>query len=196
VTAAFDALVLAGGAARRLDGADKPAQLVGTATLLSRVLAAVADACTIVVVGPPRADLPVGVLSCVEDPPGGGPVAAIAAGLALVDAETVAVLAADLPDIAPAVHVLLAAIGDADVAALTDRDGRLNYLAATWRTAALRRAVAAVGDPHGASMRQLMTSATMVQVPDPDGWGRDCDTWDDLAAARRASAVDEPGGHT
>ena len=196
MTAAFDALVLAGGAARRLDGADKPAQLVGTATLLSRVLAAVADACTIVVVGPPRADLPVGVLSCVEDPPGGGPVAAIAAGLALVDAETVAVLAADLPDIAPAIPVLLAAVDDADVAALTDRDGRVNYLAAVWRTAALRRTVAAVGDPHGASMRRLMSSATMMQVPDPDGWGRDCDTWDDLAAARRASAVDESGGHT
>jgi len=196
VTAAFDALVLAGGAARRLDGADKPTLLVGPATLLSHVVASVAEARTIVVVGPPRADLPAGVLSCVEDPPGGGPVAAIAAGLAFVDAETVAVLAADLPDISPAVPVLLAAVSDADVAALTDRNGRVNYLAAVWRTAALRRALATVGNPHGASMRRLMTSATMVQVPDPDGWGRDCDTWDDLAAARRASAVDESGGHT
>jgi len=50
----FDAIVLTGGAASRLGGADKPALEVGGTTLLERVLAAVADAGRIVVVGPAR----------------------------------------------------------------------------------------------------------------------------------------------
>lgn len=50
----FDAIVLAGGGAARLDGADKPALDIGGASLLERVLTAVADADRIVVVGPVR----------------------------------------------------------------------------------------------------------------------------------------------
>lgn len=54
---AYDAIVLAGGAAKRLGGADKPGIRVGGRALLDRVLAACADASTTVVVGgrrPPR----------------------------------------------------------------------------------------------------------------------------------------------
>ncbi|MEH6375729.1 NTP transferase domain-containing protein, partial [Streptomyces sp. KLMMK] len=40
----YDAVVLAGGAARRLGGADKPTLRVGGRTLLDRVLEACADA--------------------------------------------------------------------------------------------------------------------------------------------------------
>ncbi|MBT2472738.1 NTP transferase domain-containing protein, partial [Streptomyces sp. ISL-66] len=47
----YDAIVLAGGAARRLGGADKPGLLVGGRPLLDRVLDACADARTTVVVG-------------------------------------------------------------------------------------------------------------------------------------------------
>ncbi|SCL22440.1 Molybdopterin-guanine dinucleotide biosynthesis protein A [Micromonospora nigra] len=91
-------MVLAGGAARRMGGRDKPAVPVGGQPMRDRVLTAVAAADTRVVVGP-AGPTPAGVRSTREDPPGGGPVAALAAGLALLDPATtvVAVLAADLP---------------------------------------------------------------------------------------------------
>ncbi|MCX5068306.1 NTP transferase domain-containing protein [Micromonospora lupini] len=103
----YAAVVLAGGAARRMGGVDKPARPVGGLSMRDRVLAAVGDAAPRVLVGPGDgvAD---GVRVTREDPPGGGPVAAMAAGLALLDPDTtlVAVLAADLP------LLTRAAIGD------------------------------------------------------------------------------------
>ncbi|MDG4761229.1 NTP transferase domain-containing protein [Micromonospora sp. WMMD710] len=94
----YAAVVLAGGAARRMGGVDKPALPVGGRSMRDRVLAAVADAAPRVLVGPAEA-VPPGVRVTREDPPGGGPVAAMAAGLARLDPDTtlVAVLAADLP---------------------------------------------------------------------------------------------------
>jgi molybdopterin-guanine dinucleotide biosynthesis protein A len=183
----FDAVILAGGAARRLGGADKPGLLVGGAPMLDRVVEAVADARTVVVVGPSR---PLGraVQWCREDPPGGGPVAALAAGLNAVTAERVAVLAADLPAVGPAVGALLAALSthpDADCAALEDPGGRVNYLASTWRTRALRRALNSLDRRDGAAMRSVVAGARVITVTDTGGWGTDCDTWDDIDAARR-----------
>lgn len=95
---AYAAVLLAGGAARRMAGRDKPGIPVGGRPMRERVLAAVAAANPRIVVGPP-VPLPVGVRDVQEDPPGGGPVAAIAAGLGRLDPATavVAVLAADLP---------------------------------------------------------------------------------------------------
>jgi molybdopterin-guanine dinucleotide biosynthesis protein A len=181
----WDALVLAGGQARRLAGADKPALLVGGRTLLDRAVDAVAAAGRVVVVGP-RRPLDHQVEWCREDPPGGGPVAAIAAGLPHTTAEVVVVLAADLPSVAPAVPVLVRTLAEsgADVAMLADTTGRANHLAAAWRRAALASALAATAQPHGAAVRSLLVDATVVLVPDEAGWGRDCDTWDDVAAAR------------
>ncbi|MBB5110651.1 NTP transferase domain-containing protein [Micromonospora echinospora] len=94
----YAAVVLAGGAARRMGGVDKPARPVGGRPMLHRVLAAVADADQRIVVGP-SGPLPDEVRTTREEPPGGGPVAATAAGLALLDpaTTTVALLAADLP---------------------------------------------------------------------------------------------------
>jgi molybdopterin-guanine dinucleotide biosynthesis protein A len=203
----FDAIVLAGGAAARLGGVDKPQLTVGGRTLLDRVVAAVADARRVVVVGPEQ---PVGrrVVFCREEPPGGGPVAALAAGVPHTSADVVVVLAADLPWIAPAVPRLCAALGPAgaagfadavvragaavpaggagfaDVAVLVDATGRPNYLAAAWRRTALVNALARLGAPGGAAMRSLVGAVTQAGVPDEGAWGRDCDTWDDLAQAR------------
>ncbi|MFG1884637.1 molybdenum cofactor guanylyltransferase [Micromonospora sp. NPDC049102] len=103
----YAAVVLAGGAARRMGGVDKPALPVGGRSMRDRVLAAVGDATPCVLVGP-GGGVPDGVRVTREDPPGGGPVAATAAGLALLDFDTtlVALLAADLP------LLTRAAIGD------------------------------------------------------------------------------------
>lgn len=180
----YDAVILAGGRARRLGGVDKPALEVAGASLLDRVLAAVADATIRVVVGPPRV-LPPGVLACQEQPAGGGPVAALVSGLAMTASPTVAVLGADLPALGPAVPVLLEALGGHDAAMLVDGNGRANYLAAVWSRQGLLARLAGVKDPAGQPMRRLVEGADVVTVPDPEGWGTDCDTWDDLSAAHR-----------
>jgi molybdopterin-guanine dinucleotide biosynthesis protein A len=174
----FGAIIPAGGAARRLDGADKPGLLIGGRPLLDHVLAGVLGADPIVVVGPER-PTSVPVLWRREEPVGGGPVAALAAGLPEVTAALCVVLAADLPGVAPAVPLLLGAVGDHDAAVLVSA-GRRNYLAAAWRTQALRDAIAAVAEPSGGAMRTLYEGCDVVDVQDVDGWGRDCDTWADL----------------
>jgi molybdopterin-guanine dinucleotide biosynthesis protein A len=179
----YDAIVLAGGTAHRLGGVAKPQLTVGGQTLLDRALAAVPDARRPVVVGPEQPTARP-VTWCREQPPGGGPVAAIAVGLPHTSAEVVIVLAADLPWIAAAVPDLLAALPGRGAALLVDASGRANYLAAAWRRLDLVAAVSALGEPAGVAARRLTAGFEPVLVPDRDGWGQDCDTWADLAAAR------------
>jgi molybdenum cofactor guanylyltransferase len=79
------AVLLAGGQGSRLGGRHKPGIALAGRTLLDRALDAVADADRIVVVGPatPTAGPPdPRVRWTLEHPRGGGPVAALAAGLA------------------------------------------------------------------------------------------------------------------
>ncbi|HJQ43612.1 MAG TPA: NTP transferase domain-containing protein [Jatrophihabitantaceae bacterium] len=198
----FDAIVLAGGKAARLDGVDKPGLDIGGRTLLDRVIGAVRAAQRIVVVGPRRADIDDtgdtgdtdAVIWCREDPPGGGPVAGIAAGLEHVTADHVLVLAADLPDIAGANAPLLDALRNADAAVLVDSTGRRNYLAAAWRTATLRARLDSIGQASGVAARSLFDGVTTAEVEDTAGWGTDCDTWDDVARARERALAREAGG--
>jgi molybdopterin-guanine dinucleotide biosynthesis protein A len=193
----FAAVVLAGGAARRLGGTPKPARTVAGVSMLTRVLAAVAAAEARVVVGPPPDDGPTladgadgpAVRYTQEQPPGGGPVAAVAAGLALLDpgVETVAVLGADLPFLTPdAVDRLLRAVDpDADLAVYVDADGYPQWLCGVWRRAALDRRLAELGDPAGVGMRRLADGLRRVELGDASGppvW-YDCDTEEDLRRA-------------
>ncbi|MFF5186730.1 NTP transferase domain-containing protein [Streptomyces sp. NPDC000345] len=188
-TAPYDAVVLAGGGARRLGGADKPAVRVGGRALLDRVLAACADARTTVVVADPRpTSRPVRWER--EDPPGAGPVAALDAGLGSTTADDVLVLSADLPFLAAGtVRRLLDALraGAAEGALLTDGDGRDQPLVAAYRTAALRRELALLTTAHGGltglPLRRLTAGLDLTRVPDPVA-SFDCDTWDDIATAR------------
>jgi molybdenum cofactor guanylyltransferase len=203
--------VLAGGAARRLGGADKPALTVSGVPMLHRVLAAVADADPRVVVGPVRAGLPAGVRQLCEEPAGGGPVAAVAAGLAAVpdSCPLVAVLAADLPFLtagtvaalrrASAPEPARGATRDGgesdggegpDGAVVVDDDGRDQLLCGVWRVAALRARVAALGAPRGRAVRDLLAGLRYTRVavgaPGPPPW-YDCDTEDDLRRAEEWS---------
>lgn len=204
----FGALVLAGGQGRRLGGVHKPGLLVDGVSLLDRVLAAAEGAAPRVVVGPPQA-VPSGVLVVRENPPGGGPVAALAAGLtALSDAGCApvawsALLAGDLPFLTPAVLATLrAAAVSRDGAVLVDASGRDQYLAGVYRVDSLSAAVAAVGTPSGVPVRRVVAALDLARVRvAPDGappW-LDCDDADDVRAAeafaRRASgrSVPRPG---
>ncbi|UQX01955.1 NTP transferase domain-containing protein [Streptomyces sp. RerS4] len=186
----YDAIVLAGGAARRLGGADKPALPVGGRALLDRVLDACADARTTVVVGTRRATArPVGW--ALEDPPGGGPVAALDAGVRRCSAELVLVLSADLPFLdGDTVHALLStAAGGADGALLRDPEGRDQPLVAAYRAEPLRRELALLATEHGhlrgLPLRALTAELDLTPVTTAAPLASfDCDTWEDLAAAR------------
>lgn len=202
---AFDAVVLAGGAGRRLAGVDKPALEIGDRSMLAHVLGAVAGAQRRIVVGP-RREIDEHVRWCREDPPGAGPVAALAAALPLTIHDIVVVLAADLPWVAPAVPLLIAAAAGSDVAALADSRGRINFLAAAWRRDSLQRALEAVGSRavgaavgsdgagarRGAPMRALFAGVVMISVADTGGWSADCDSWADVEAARQRASIGTP----
>ncbi|WP_416970305.1 DUF6457 domain-containing protein [Streptomyces sp. 4F14] len=187
----YDAVVLAGGGARRLDGADKPGVRIGGRTLLDRVLGACADAATTVVVAAPRPTARP-VVWAREDPPGGGPVAALDAGLRHTTADRVAVFSADLPFLeAETVRGLVAALDGAggsgarrlDGVLLVDSGGRDQPLVAVYRASALRRELDALGGLVGLPLRKLTAGLELAHVPDPVA-AFDCDTWDDIATAR------------
>jgi molybdopterin-guanine dinucleotide biosynthesis protein A len=122
----FDTIILAGGRASRMGGADKAVLAVGAAPMLVSVAQAAAAAGTsrLIVVGPARPGsvqdeleiLAAGRtrwLTCVqEEPAGSGPVAGLRRGLAEAAAPWLVLLAADLPFVTGAhLTVLLSASG-------------------------------------------------------------------------------------
>jgi molybdopterin-guanine dinucleotide biosynthesis protein A len=177
----FAAVIVAGGAGRRLSGMDKPAIEVGGRSLLAHAVAAVADAEDVVVVGP-RRPLDRAVTWTREDPPGTGPLAALAAGLAaLGQADEVAVLAADLPNVTlDTVRRLRAALADHAGAVLVDHEGHRQWLLGVWRGKPLREAIPA--DPAGLSLGRTLGALPLVEVPAESGEANDVDTPGDLAA--------------
>lgn len=236
-TPEFDAVILAGGRATRMGGADKPALLVGNDPMVVSVAraAASAGAGRLIIVGP-RRDGPVqealaavaagaaapgdrppaagartgpvgatgagrgagGLRMVREEPPGGGPVTALRAGLAEVTAPWLVLLAADLPflrgsQLTGLLGLALAA-GRAG-ALLADADGRPQWLAGGWQADGLR---AALGSYGGSSLHGLLAPLDPVLMPvtgdgpDPAPW-LDCDTPEELAAARLARRLGGAG---
>jgi molybdopterin-guanine dinucleotide biosynthesis protein A len=186
----FDAIVLAGGGGTRLGGVDKAEVTLGGQTLLDHTLLALDQADRIVVVGPARAGLERPerrvIVSAREDPPGGGPVAALAAGLDFVSHEVVVVLACDMPffDAAAAAR-LVDGLGPSDGVIFVDGSGRRQYLAAAYRRAALLTALQQVGPVEGAAMRRLVDRLTIRELLADPETTLDCDTWDDIHRSRR-----------
>jgi molybdopterin-guanine dinucleotide biosynthesis protein A len=184
---AFGAVVLSGGEAVRLGGADKTSIEVGGRTLLEHVLAALVDATEVVVVGD---EVPVSrpVTFTREDPVSGGPAAALLAGLrrfARMPA-LVVVLAVDMPLVtSDTVRRLVEFVRD-DGATLVDPTGRVQYLCAAYSVAALERARAEAGEDsgHGLPMHRLVSGLRLAEVPDAGDEAHDLDTWDDLVELR------------
>lgn len=208
----FDVVILAGGHASRLGGADKPGLVIGNMTMAAAVTSAVAAAGArkVVLVGPPRpelaglaATLPGGLTVTREDPPGSGPVPALRTGLAEVTAPWVAVLAADLPFLraADVLELVAAAQGpDRDEkgpgaenrpagAVLIDDQDAAQWLAGCWRTSRLRAALASYpGDRLRGVLAPLDPALLRVARDDaePPPW-LDCDTPAAVDAARIAA---------
>jgi molybdenum cofactor guanylyltransferase len=186
----YTAVVLAGGRAARLGGRAKPQLEVGGRTMLDTVLRAVEDAERRVVVGPPQ-PLPDDVIRVREQPPGGGPVAALRAGLAEVPTDIVVLLAGDLPFLSGVTIEKLLAAFTGNGVLVVDDTGRDQLLLGAWRTSALRASVARTVGP--VPLRRVLAPLDAVRlrptVPPgaPPPW-LDCDTPADLARARQLAA--------
>jgi molybdopterin-guanine dinucleotide biosynthesis protein A len=178
---AWAAVILAGGTGARLDGADKAALEHGGLTLLDRALAAVSGAAETVVVGD-RVPASRPVVFTRESPVGGGPLAALCAGVDALEgaAPLVVVLAVDMPHVTTAtVERLREAVGDAGAAWLVDGSGRRQLAGAV-----LRERVVAFAEPHGLPMRALSSSGSAIEVPAIGNEADDVDTWSDVARLR------------
>ena len=186
----YAALVLAGGRAARLGGQAKPQLEVGGRTMLAAVLGAVTDAERRVVVGPPQ-PVPEDVVVVREQPPGGGPVTALRAGLRAVESDVVALLAGDLPFLTAALVTQLRTALVGDGVLVVDDGGRDQFLLGVWRTTALRAALPGTGGPT--SLRRVLAPLSVhrlrpaVAAGTPPPW-LDCDTPADLARARAVAA--------
>lgn len=194
-------------------GTDKLAEPLGASTVLGELLARVPAGVPVAVVGPARAGLArrsPAVLTVREDPPGGGPAAAVAAGLAALAganawgdgprsapragvrpasstpvADLVVVCAGDAPWsplVVPALVAALRAAPHAAAAVAVDAAGVRQALVAVHRVAVLRSRVA-VGEVAGVSARWLL-GADPVEVAVADHLLADVDTPEQLAAAR------------
>lgn len=195
------AIVLCGGQSRRFGGADKTRAVLGGTSLLDRLLDGLPTDWPVVCVGPERPLDPEpwrtparAVQWTREDPPGGGPVAGIDAGLARVGTPYVVLLAGDLPfgavGVQPLVAALRAAPAATDGVRALDGAGEEQPLLAAYRTARLREAV-----PVGArdvGVRRTLRGLRCATQPVPAHAARDVDTVADLA--RAAEALRDDGG--
>ncbi|HMD12147.1 MAG TPA: NTP transferase domain-containing protein [Marmoricola sp.] len=181
------AVVVAGGGAARMGGVDKGSIEVGGRTLLEHVLAALPHVADVVVVGD-EVGTSRPVTFTREDPPGGGPAAALLAGLRAFPHAPgrVLVLAGDLPRVTEeTLERLEAAVGDdVDGAVLVDRGGRAQYLCASYRVAALLASAPPSGEEYGLPMHRLLAPLRLAEVAAVGDEALDVDTWEDLRAVR------------
>lgn len=178
------AVVLAGGTSRRF-GSDKLDHAWDGHSLLDHALSALPADWPVIVVGPDRlVSRPVTFIR--EEPAGGGPAAALAAGIQeawLRDADVVVTIPGDAPESGRGAEHLVETLlaGRADAAVALDRTGIPQPLQLALRGDALDRL--AELDPdlvHQSSARCLLEMVHPVQVPLPDAWTTDIDTPEQL----------------
>lgn len=178
----MNVIILAGGEGSRMGGVDKAAVRLDGRTLLTYLLESLGAREHRVIVVSPREIKGVATIS--EQPPLGGPVAGIAAGVQALpgDAEFTAVLAVDAPYSAEFLPTLVAAIGAADVAVTRAADGWIQPLCALWRTDSLRRVLGQIGDVRDRPAKSLLRVAGVVVEVPGDGTEADYDTVEELSA--------------
>ena len=180
----WTAIVVSGGRGTRL-GRDKASTELGGRTLLDHVLDRIPRGIPVIVVGDDPGSLPTGIRVVREEPAFGGPVAALAAGLAQAGTGDVVMLAVDMPFGPTIATPLLAALDDGHEAAVpVDSEGHWQQLVSAYRADALRRALTALPAVDGASMRAMLEHLDVALVPiDDDRLLTDIDTSEDLARA-------------
>lgn len=177
----FDAVILCGGRSSRLNGFPKSDLELDGLSLLERTCEAVGAAERVVVVGSPASGVPDQAELIREDPPFGGPAAAVAAAVAELHsrhAPWTLVLACDMPQIAKALPALLGAAHKRQTSVLAHDGGRDQPLAALYRWDDLSSA--GEGEAvRNLSMRALLARVQWSAVEVPAGSTRDVDTWAD-----------------
>jgi len=199
------AAVLAGGASRRM-GRDKATLAVAGVELASLALAAAARVADPVVLVAPEGHPARRLAAAPVTDPGEGPLAALAAALAALDADHVLVLAGDHPGLRIELLAHLADLADRGEAVACRRGPRLEPLVAVYRRApALALARARLADPAGdrslagllAGLRTLVVEEAQWRPLDPDGRSfvdlddpADLEAWDRTTASSRPLADD------
>jgi molybdenum cofactor guanylyltransferase len=188
------AAVLAGGTSRRM-GRDKATLAVGGVALAAGVLAAAARVADPVVLVAPEGHPARRLGGRVVTDPGEGPLAALAAALAALEADHVLILAGDHPGLAVELLARLVALAPGGEAVACRRGPRLEPLVAVYRRApALVAARARLAGPAGGrSLLGLLAELDTVVVEEAewralDPGGRsfvDLDDPGDLAAWER-----------
>lgn len=181
------AVILAGGTAVRLGGVSKPDYTVAGRRLIEILLsefAANAQVGRIVVVAPGSVDVPPGVVLTLEDPPLGGPLAGVAAGVAelsdLPDDALVALATCDAPLAPRLLTEMVAALGsdsDGVVPVTADDEGWAQYLHGLYTLGALRK----VPRDRDRSIRSAFRGLSLTQLVDEQDHCIDVDTPADAA---------------
>nr|WP_240897230.1 NTP transferase domain-containing protein [Kineococcus vitellinus] len=205
---------MAGGAGRRYaaqaPGADKLSARLADTTVIGHLAGRLQRPGRVFVVGHPLAAGAAGptVTRLQEEPPGGGPLPALAVGLAAASTPLVVVLAGDQPFAASAVPRLLAALRarpGALAAVGVDAGGRRQPLLSAWRrepVLAVLGALAAEGPLAGRPLRALLARAALeapeavVEVAVSEAECLDVDVPADLERARGLLGRAGPGGRT
>lgn len=184
----WSAIVLAGGRGTRMGGADKAQLMIDGRTSLDLLLDSLPDGVLALVVGPKRQTAK-SVIFLQEDPPGGGPLAAIEAAMSHVTTQFVAIIAVDMPFAVPVIARALQTlqVTEADACVPIDRQGRAQYLCAAWRTSALQASITRIGACAGLPARVIYEGASLMSLDlhasegnEPDAL-LDLDTPSDLA---------------
>ena len=179
-------IVLSGGTSSRF-GADKSQAMLGHQQLIHHILTCIPKEFEIIIVGADPLFTPASYRCVQESPAGGGPVAGIAAALELCESEIVGVLATDMPFAgAHMIHLLSAMTSHDDAIMFVDSKGFKQPLAALYRREALENALSTIGNPHGASMRTLISHLKIHEVqmsPEIEMAMIDIDTPHDLMVA-------------
>jgi hypothetical protein len=188
------AIVVGGGGGERLGGVSKPDLTLGGVRLIDRVCGVLTEACAVgcVAVVPPSVRVPDGVARTLEDPPGGGPLAGIDAGLRALgvgDDVLVVVVSVDAPGVGAFLPALLEPALREGVEGRIVRGGDPEpfdqYLMGVYRAASLRRAideaVAVYGSVRGVGVRRVLRALDVERVSVSADACRDIDTPEDVA---------------
>lgn len=200
----LDAIILGGGRSKRM-GENKALVRVGPTSLLANVALSLADAQHLAIVAPAsvvedafrgaqESELRPGqVIQTLEDPPFGGPVAGIAAGVTALSqtpypARNVAIFACDLPGASLGFSRLrehTEALGESiDGVCAIDPNGRKQWLMGIYSRDFLTNRLAELGEARAASVREFVRPARLRLVKMPLDATSDLDGPEDVALYR------------